>query len=129
LAVDGRQASARNGAPGKAEPLLAARSATESQNTPLKVVEIDPYQHIDHLGSGAYGYVDTVRNVDRPSTVFARKTIRITAGRNRELQLRSVQHEFAILARLKHNHVISVKELYSFKNRGSIIMLHVTTRI
>jgi serine/threonine protein kinase len=88
-------------------------------------VERDPYQHIDFLGSGAYGYVDTVKSVVNPGAVFARKTIRITTGRNRETQLKSVETEFGILRRLEQHHVIQVLELYSFRNKLSIIMLQV----
>jgi serine/threonine protein kinase len=88
-------------------------------------VEKDPYQHLDFLGNGAYGYVDTVKSVINPGAVFARKTIRITAGRNREVQLKSVETEFEILRRLKNNHVIQVLELYSCRNKLSIIMLQV----
>jgi hypothetical protein len=28
------------------------------------IAQKDPYQHIDFLGSGAYGYVDTVKRID-----------------------------------------------------------------
>jgi serine/threonine protein kinase len=89
------------------------------------IAQKDPYQHIDFLGSGAYGYVDTVKRIDEPSAVFARKTIRITSGRNREAQLRSVEREFEILNRLQHCHVMRVVDIYSFCNKLSIIMLHV----
>jgi serine/threonine protein kinase len=86
---------------------------------------IDPYQHIDFLGSGSYGYVDTVQRVGQPGAVFARKTIRITSGRSRDVQMRSAQSEFKILQRLKHHHVIQVLEMYCFHNKLSVIMLHV----
>jgi serine/threonine protein kinase len=89
------------------------------------VFQKDPYQHIDFLGSGAYGYVDTVTKVDEPSAVFARKTIRITSGRNRGVQLRSVEREFEILNRLKHCHVMRVLDIYCYCNKLSIIMSHV----
>lgn len=85
----------------------------------------DPYQHIDFLGNGAYGYVDTVKKVDEPPAVYARKTIRITSGRNREVQLRSAEHEFRIINRLKHCHVMRVLDIYSYRNKLSIIMLDV----
>ena len=85
----------------------------------------DPYEHIEILGSGAYGYVDKVKRISHPGAVFARKTIRITTGRNREVQLRSVHAEFQILQRLKHHHVVQVFEMYSYRNKLSVIMLNV----
>ena len=89
------------------------------------VVEKDPYQHIDYLGSGAYGYVDTVRKIANPGAVFARKTIKITTGRNRDVQLKAVEMEFEILRKLRHHHIIKVLEIYSCRNKLSIIMSHV----
>lgn len=86
------------------------------------VVEKDPYQHIEYLGSGAYGWVDTVRKVVDPGVCFARKTIKITTGRNRDVQLKAVETEFEILRRLRHHHIIKVVEIYSCKNKLSIIM-------
>jgi hypothetical protein len=101
--------------------------ASEPQSNPVigTAFEKDPYQHIDHLSSSAYGYVDTVKKVNQPSVVFARKTIRITSGRNREAQLKSVEQEFKILNRLRHDHVMAVLEIYSYRNKLSIIMLDV----
>jgi serine/threonine protein kinase len=87
--------------------------------------EKDPYQHIDHLGHGAYGYVDKVQKVGQPSTVYARKTIRITSRRNSETQLKGIEQEFKILNRLKHGHVVAVLEIYGYRNKLSIIMLDV----
>ncbi|KAH9208160.1 kinase-like domain-containing protein, partial [Leptodontidium sp. 2 PMI_412] len=101
-----------------------ARSEAPS-NYSITVFENDPYQHIDHLGSGAYGYVDTVKKVNQPSAVFARKTIRVTSGNSREAQLKSVEKEFKILDRLRHEHVMTVLEIYSFRNKLSIIMLDI----
>jgi serine/threonine protein kinase len=86
------------------------------------IVDKDPYQHIDFLGSGAYGWVDTVRKIVNPGAVFARKTIKITTGRNRDVQLKAVESEFEILRKLRHHHIIKVLEIYSYKNKLSIIM-------
>jgi serine/threonine protein kinase len=57
--------------------------------------------------------------------VFARKTIRITSRRNRDVEMRSAHSEFKILQRLKHHHVMQVLEMYSYSNRLSVIMLPV----
>lgn len=84
--------------------------------------EEDPYQHIECLGSGAYGYVDTVTKTVNPGAVFASKTIKITTGRNRDVQLKAVESEFEILRKLRHHHIIKVLEIYSCKNKLSIIM-------
>jgi serine/threonine protein kinase len=101
------------------------RGSASEWNPSIRTFEKDPYQHIDHLGSGAYGYVDTVVKVDQPSAVFARKTIRITSGRNRDAQLKSVEGEFKILHRLRHEHIMAVLEIYNHRNKMSIIMLDV----
>jgi serine/threonine protein kinase len=88
----------------------------------LAVFEKDPYQHIDLLGNGAYGYVDTVRKIVNPGGLLARKTIKITTGRNRDVQLKAVETEFEILRKLRHHHIIKVLEIYSCRNKLSIIM-------
>jgi serine/threonine protein kinase len=105
--------------------LAYSPEAKPTQSTPGLLPQIDPYQHIDFLGSGAYGYVDTVQRVGQPGAVFARKTIRITTGRNREVQMRSAHSEFRILQRLKHHHVMQVLEIYRYRNKLSVIMLQV----
>ena len=69
--------------------------------------------------------MDTVKKVNQPSAVFARKTIRVTSGKNREAQLKSVEEEFKILHRLRHEHVMAVLEIYSYRNKLSIIMLDI----
>jgi serine/threonine protein kinase len=78
----------------------------------IQTYEVDPYKHLDHLGHGAYGYVDKVRARLEPKAstpeVYARKVIRISSGWNRENQLRSARNEFQILRRLMHNHIMGV---------------------
>lgn len=44
---------------------------------------------------------------------------------NSENQLRSARNEFAILNRLKHEHVVTVLDIYQHKNRLNIIMIEV----
>jgi serine/threonine protein kinase len=105
--------------------LVYSRNIEPIQSGTGSLPETDPYQHVDFLGSGSYGYVDTVRRVGQPGAVFARKTIRITSGRSRDVQMRSAQSEFKILQRLKHHHVIQVLEMYCFRNKLSVIMVHV----
>ena len=101
-----------------------------TNTTGIALYQIDPYKHLDHLGHGAYGYVDKVQDVTLPPppvepVVYARKVIRIRAGWNRENQLRSVRNEFTILNRLNHNHIVSVLDIYQCKNRLNIIMREV----
>ena len=95
----------------------------------IQTYEVDPYKHLDHLGHGAYGYVDKVcarPDPDPPTPeVYARKVIRISPGWSRQNQLRSARKEFQILRRLKHNHIVSVVDIYQFRSRLSIIMQEV----
>jgi serine/threonine protein kinase len=51
--------------------------------------------------------------------------MRITAGKNRDAQLKSVEGEFEILHRLKHEQIMAVIEIYNHGNQMSIIMLDV----
>ena len=86
--------------------------------------EGNPYVSLGILGHGSYGVVDRVEKRGSPGTLFARKTIRIT-GRNREFYLKTAENEAKILRRLKHRHIVSIVELYQYRNQLSIIMLQV----
>jgi serine/threonine protein kinase len=90
--------------------------------------EVDPYQHVNYLGHGAYGYVDKVREKqpsNGSSAVFARKVVRISSIKDRQYLLRSVLNEFKILNRLNHRHVVKVLQVYQWKDCLSIIMSQV----
>lgn len=104
----------------------------------IPVFEVDPYEHVEYLGHGAYGYVDKVRDkqTSNPNTtvldrgivltkVYARKVVRISSSRDRESLLRSVVNEFKILDRLNHRHIVRVTQMYQWKNCLSIIMKQV----
>src|ERR1035438_8078065 len=99
------------------------------------VFEVDPYEHLDYLGHGAYGYVDKVRDkqatnststnvnpLSHCSQVYARKVVRISSSRDKGCLLRIVLNEFKILNRLSHRHIMQVSHLYQWKNHLSIIM-------
>jgi serine/threonine protein kinase len=121
----------------KAAPFNDIPSIFHRQNTAMEAansdiienVSADPYKHLDHLGHGAYGYVDKVcaaqPQASGATAVFARKVIRITSGWNRENQLRGAMNEFKILKRLNHYHVVKVFEIYQYKNRLNIMMQQV----
>jgi serine/threonine protein kinase len=107
-------------------PVIESRPTND---TGITVCKSDPYKHLDHLGHGSYGYVDKVQDISveqspapTEQAVYARKVIRIRAGGNREDQLRSARNEFTILKRLKHRHVVSVYDIYQYKNRLNIVM-------
>jgi serine/threonine protein kinase len=104
----------------------------------IPMLEVDPYDHMEYLGHGAYGYVDKVRDkqasnpkaevVDGetvPTRVYARKVVRISSSRDRESLLRSVLNEFKILNRLDHRHIVRVVQMYQWKNCLSITMKQV----
>jgi hypothetical protein len=54
--------------------------------------------------------------------------MRVTSGKNREAQLKSVEEEFKTLHRLSHEHVIAVLEICSYRNKLSIIMLDIADK-
>jgi len=85
-------------------------SATKAPDT-VPILKEDPYSCIEHLGDGAYRTVDEVECAGR---VYTGKRIRST-GRNRENAQQAAQREFAILKRLKHQHVIQFVEIITAK--------------
>lgn len=95
------------------------------QAQPLQaLLDGDPYKSIGLLGHGAYGIVDKVERRSKPGVIFARKTVRVS-GPNGPSNLQTAQNEARVIRRLKHQHIISILELYTHRNELSIIMLQV----
>lgn len=77
-----------------------------------------PYMHMDNLGHGSFGVVDSVQHI---SGVYARKTLRLGFGNIHE-RVKRVEREASIIKKLDHKHIIQVMATYQFKRVFCVIM-------
>jgi serine/threonine protein kinase len=77
-----------------------------------------PYRHVEHLGEGGYGVVDKVR--DSAGELYARK-VQVISKFPREV----IENEAKIMSKLRHPHIILLKELYRTNRLFCMVMLPV----
>lgn len=85
-----------------------------------------PYIHVDNLGHGSFGIVDSVqlRPVSRPgcdSQLYARKTIRVSYWDSKS-QISQIITETQIASKLRHRHIVRVVATYECCREYGIVM-------
>ena len=78
-----------------------------------------PYQHVEHIGRGAYANVDKVK--DSAGKVFARKVMRVSSRLSRE----DIENEARIMRKLQHPHIVLLEGFYQSVQHFGIVMLPV----
>lgn len=85
-----------------------------------RLLDNDPYQAIEKLGSGGSGEVWKVSRRGNPNSVFARKQFSV-AHENDPKRFEEIENEIRILKRLNHFHIIAFVQSYQMNgNHGSI---------
>jgi serine/threonine protein kinase len=77
-----------------------------------------PFEHVDLIGHGAQGSVDSVK---RDGKLFARKTF-VLSRTPKPQELERVIQETSITTRLIHEHIVRLVETYQHRNKYAIIM-------
>jgi hypothetical protein len=127
------------------EPFNSMSSVSEELNSPshghpgvdsvMRTIELHqvyvakadvPYQHLDYLGRGTFGWVDKVLYTKSSSgrMCYARKIIE-ASNWNASQELEVIQNEVSIIKRLQHEHMAKLVSTYQFEKQFCIIMLPV----
>jgi hypothetical protein len=127
------------------EPFNSISSVSEELNSPshrhpgvdsvMRTIELHqvyvakadvPYQHLDYLGRGTFGWVDKVLYTKSSSgrMCYARKVIE-ASNWNASQELEVIQNEVSIIKRLQHEHMAKLVSTYQFEKQFCIIMLPV----
>jgi hypothetical protein len=127
------------------EPFKSTSSVSEELNSPshghpavdseMRTIELHqvyvakadiPYQHLDYLGRGTFGWVDKVLHTKSSSDriCYARKIIE-ASNWNASQELEVIQNEVSIIKRLQHEHMAKLVSTYQFEKQFCIIMLPV----
>jgi hypothetical protein len=85
-----------------------------------------PWEHVDYLGKGAFGWVEKVKwkHPSSETHLYARKTIQ-SFGWNASQELASIQNEVSIIQKLRHRHIVRLVSTYQVEKQFCLVMLPV----
>jgi hypothetical protein len=113
---------------GETSIIQQAEGNLESQSTQTHQVyksKADiPWEHVDYLGKGAFGWVEKVKQKGDSlgTALYARKTIQNSSW-NALQNLASIQNEVSIIQKLRHRHMVRLVSTYQVEKQFCLVML------